>query len=71
MAIISFCTAQACAFPFTDVRPPRWSITDVNFVLGLLHRAVLGDVADVSEVHVASIFRVEVLYVLPIKACNY
>jgi hypothetical protein len=31
----------------------------------------VGDVADVSKVYAASIFRVEVSYVLPIEACNY
>jgi hypothetical protein len=35
-------------------------IIDVNSVLGLLHRVVVGDVTDVSDVHVASIFRVDV-----------
>jgi hypothetical protein len=33
---------------------------DVNSVLGLLHHVVVGSVVDVSEVHSASIFRVEV-----------
>lgn len=33
---------------------------DVNYVLGLLHRMVVEDGTDISEVHYASIFRVEV-----------
>jgi hypothetical protein len=37
-----------------------WEIAGVNSVLGLLHRVDLGDVTDISEVHVASIFRVKV-----------
>jgi hypothetical protein len=33
---------------------------DVNFVLGLLHCVVVGDVAKVSDVYATSIFRVEI-----------
>jgi hypothetical protein len=33
---------------------------DNNSVLGLLHRVDVGDVADASEVHASSIFRIEV-----------
>jgi hypothetical protein len=43
----------------TDFRLSRW-LTDVNSVLGMLHRVDVGDVADVSEVHAALIFRVKV-----------
>jgi hypothetical protein len=68
--IFLFCTVQAYAFPF-DFRLPRWLITDVNSVLGLLHRVLVGDVVDVSEVHAASIFRVKVSYILSIDVCNY
>jgi hypothetical protein len=46
----------------TDIRLPQWLITNVvNSALGLLHRVVVGDVADVSEAHAVSIFMVEVL----------
>jgi hypothetical protein len=34
--------------------------TDADFVLGLLHCVVVGDDADVSVAHAASIFMVEV-----------
>jgi hypothetical protein len=37
----------------------RWLIIGVDTVLGLLNHADLGDVANVSEVHAASYFRVE------------
>jgi hypothetical protein len=40
----------------TDFMLSRWLITDVNPVLGLLHRVAVGNVADVSEVLTASIF---------------
>jgi hypothetical protein len=43
-----------------DFRLLRWLIVDVNSVLRLLHRVVLGDVADVSDAHAVSTFRVEV-----------
>jgi hypothetical protein len=65
--ILLFCTAQAYAFPFTDIGLPRWLITDVNSVLGLLHRVVVGDVADVPEGHAASILRVEMSLCPPHK----
>jgi hypothetical protein len=45
---------------FTDFGFSRWLIIDVDFVLGLLHRVDVSDAADVSKVHAASIFRVEV-----------
>jgi hypothetical protein len=35
-----------------------WLIIDVNFALELLCRVLMGDTADVSEVHAATIFRV-------------
>lgn len=41
-------------------RFPRWSVVDVDFVLGLLHCMVVGDDADVSEAYAAPIFRVQV-----------
>jgi hypothetical protein len=44
----------------SEYRLSRRLITDVNSVLGLFHLADLGDVADVSEVHAACIFRVKV-----------
>jgi hypothetical protein len=34
-----------------------WLIIDVYYVLRLLHRVVVDNVADISEVHAASIFR--------------
>jgi hypothetical protein len=42
---------------------------DVNSVPGLLYRVVVGDVADVSEVPIASIFRVEVFRL--VSCCVY
>jgi hypothetical protein len=36
-----------------------------NFVVGLLRRAVMDDIADVSEVFAASIFKVEVCRLIP------
>jgi hypothetical protein len=44
----------------TDFRLSLWLLIEVNSVLGLLHRVVVGDVVDVSEVHAGSIFIVEV-----------
>jgi hypothetical protein len=44
----------------TDFRLSWQLIGDVNCVLGLLHRVVMGDVAEVSEVRAASIFRIAV-----------
>jgi hypothetical protein len=44
----------------TDFGLSLWLIIYVNSVLALLHRVVVGDVASVSEVRAASIFRVEV-----------
>jgi hypothetical protein len=44
----------------SDYMLSRSLITDVNYVLGFLHFVVVDDVADVSKVHAASIFRVEV-----------
>jgi hypothetical protein len=41
-----------------DYRLLPWLITEFNYVLGLLHRVVTGDVADVSKMHAASIFRI-------------
>jgi hypothetical protein len=35
-------------------------IVDIKSILELLHYEVAGDAADVSDVHAASIFRVEV-----------
>jgi hypothetical protein len=43
----------------TDFRLPRWLIIDVNSLLGLLQHAVVGNVADVSEVHALSIFKAD------------
>jgi hypothetical protein len=40
-------------------RRSRWLIIDDNFVLWLLHRAIVGDVADVLEAQIVSIIRVE------------
>jgi hypothetical protein len=36
-----------------------------NSVLGLLHRVVVGDIADVSDVLAASIFKVQVCRLVP------
>jgi hypothetical protein len=43
----------------TDFRLSWWLIIDVNSVLGLLHFVDVGNIAGVSEVRAASIFRVE------------
>jgi hypothetical protein len=43
----------------TDCRLSRSLIVDINPVIGLLHSVLMGDDADVSEVHAASIFRVD------------
>lgn len=48
---------------------PLWLIVGVNSGLGLLRIVVVGDFADVSEVHVASIFRVEVCSL--VSSCKY
>jgi hypothetical protein len=40
-----------------------------NCVLGLLHRVVVGDVADVLEVHAASMFRVDMCVL--VRCCVY
>jgi hypothetical protein len=44
---------------YTDFRCSRWQIIYVNSVIGLLHRVVESNVADVSDVYEISIFRVE------------
>jgi hypothetical protein len=44
----------------TAFRFSRWFIIDVNSVFELLHLVDVGDGADVSEMHAASIFRVYV-----------
>lgn len=43
----------------TDFRVSLWSITDINSVLGLLHRAVVSDVPGDSELHSTSVFSVD------------
>jgi hypothetical protein len=43
-----------------NIPEDRTLIIDVKYVLKLFHRVVVGDVAEVSEVHAASIFRVDV-----------
>jgi hypothetical protein len=45
--------------PITDFRLSQWLIIDVNSVW-LLHHVYVGNVADISEVYAASIFRIEV-----------
>jgi hypothetical protein len=40
-------------------RNKNYIIQDVNYVLGFLHRVIMSDSAHVSEVHTASIFRIE------------
>jgi hydrogenase/urease accessory protein HupE len=42
-----------------EFRLSWWLIIDVNSVLGLLHCVVVGNVANVSEVHTASSFRIQ------------
>jgi hypothetical protein len=44
---------------------------DVDSVLTLLHRVDVSYVIDISEVHVASIFRVEVCRLVSFCACVY
>lgn len=39
----------------TDLRPSKWLIIDTNFVLGLCC-VIVDDVADISEVQIASNF---------------
>jgi hypothetical protein len=49
-------------------------LTDVESVLGSLHRVDVGSIPDVSEVHPASIFRVAMhadAHVLPTQVYNY
>jgi hypothetical protein len=55
----TFFFLKSC-LPISDFRLLQWLITDVNSVLWLLHRVDVGNVADISEVHAASIFRIEV-----------
>jgi hypothetical protein len=43
----------------TDFMISQWFIADVDGALGSLHCVSMGSVADISEVHAASIFRVE------------
>jgi hypothetical protein len=38
----------------------KQTFVDINFVLGLLNRVSVGNVAEISEVYAASIFRIEV-----------
>jgi hypothetical protein len=45
---------------FSDFRLSRRLAVYINSVLLWLHCVDVGDVVDVSEVHVASIFRVEI-----------
>jgi hypothetical protein len=45
---------MAVEVSIADFRITQWLIIDVNSVLGLLHHLVVGDVADVLEVHAAS-----------------
>jgi hypothetical protein len=42
---------------------------DVDSVRELLHRVVVGDIATVSEVHAASIFKVEVCRLVSLSFC--
>jgi hypothetical protein len=44
----------------TDFELPWWLTVDVSSVLGWLYCVAVGNVANVSEVHAAFIFRVEV-----------
>jgi hypothetical protein len=46
--------------PITDFWLSQCLIIDTNSVLWLLQRVDVGNVADISEVHAASIFRTEV-----------
>jgi hypothetical protein len=39
-----------------DFRLSLWLTVDISLALGCLHRVVAGNIADVSEVHVASVF---------------
>jgi hypothetical protein len=49
---------RGIALPFT--LPLQWLIIDINSLHRLLRCVIAGDVADVSELHSASIFTVEV-----------
>jgi hypothetical protein len=41
----------------TSFRVSRWFIVDVDSGLGYLHRMDVSSVADVSEIHTATMFR--------------
>jgi hypothetical protein len=53
----------------TDFSVSLWLIIDVNSVLGLLHLVVVDDVANISELHAASFFRVKVCWL--VNCCVY
>jgi hypothetical protein len=44
----------------TPLKKRKWNKSDINSVLGLLQRVAVGYIVDISEVHSASIIRVEV-----------
>jgi hypothetical protein len=52
------------------VWPSRWVIFYVNYVLGLLRCVNMGNVADVSEVHYASIVTVEMRKLVNFAVCT-
>jgi hypothetical protein len=57
----------------TDFELPWWLTVDASSVLGRLYCVAVGNVANVSEVHAAFIFRVKVCRVIEflcIKECG-
>jgi hypothetical protein len=53
-----------------DLRFSLWLIFNVDFVLGSLHRMDVGDFANISEVHDASIFRIQVYTLVSFYICS-
>jgi hypothetical protein len=61
---------QTChSLHIANFRLSQWLIIHADSVLGLLQHVVVGDVADVSEVHAASTFRVKVCRLVSCCVC--
>jgi hypothetical protein len=54
----------------TDFRFSCWLIIEVDSVLGLFHDVVVGDVADILEVHAIILSPVSILYLLLGNDCE-
>jgi hypothetical protein len=52
------CVLSSCVL--TNFRLLQWFIVDVDSALGILHHVDVGSAANISEVHAASRFRIEV-----------